>query len=207
MEWTLRSLAALGVSAGLTLVPVSGFADTSDQPFLVTTTTQTAHGTIEMHDVMIFHADPSGTTYTVTGSDGDASQLLRDRTCFDVIERILTAGPSRKGYAIGVAIEGQNTVVPVAMSASVAQPGAGARLVEANGDGSGEVIEGPGRLPVGVHIEAKVLAQDGHLQSATFQQLMYLATPAQPVQVNACAMQRLPPATSPAAAPAPPSPA
>jgi hypothetical protein len=190
MQWTHRTLGTLGVAGALALVPLSGSADTLDQPFLVTTSTQTASGLVSRRAVMVVHAD---------GTGDDATQP-RDRSCYAVLQRVLAAGSARRPYTIGVVLD-DNLIVNVPMTANLAQPGAGARLIDASGDGATALQAADSKLPVTVHVEARVLAQDGRLEAATFNEMAYIATPAQTVEVSGCAVQRLPtapPATPPA---------
>jgi hypothetical protein len=198
MEWKLRSLGALGLAAGFTLVPFGVSADTLDQPFLVTTTTQTASGTVAFRDVLIVRSDA-----TVTG---DPATVQRDSVCMAIVQRVLAAGSPRKPYTIGVALDDEHAV-NVPMRASVSEPGSGARLVEADGTAAGDMVNAANdRVTIGVHVDARVLAQDGRLEAATFRELTYLNTPMQTLAVSGCAMQRLP-AAPPAADATPPTPA
>jgi hypothetical protein len=182
MEWTHRSLGSLGVAAALALVPLSGSADTADQPFLVTTTQQTPNNTTSHRAVLLVHAD---------GAPSDDASTPRDRSCYAVVQRVLAAGAARTPYVIGIVLD-DDTVVNVPMTASLAQPAAGARLIYANGSAIGELVGPAVRVPIGIRIEAHVLAQNGHLEAATFSESTYVTTPSQPVEVSGCAMQRLP---------------
>jgi len=82
--------------------------------------------------------------------------------------------------------------LPVPITANLEQPANGARLLEAAGDAGGDVSDGATHMRLGVHIDARVLAQDGHLESATFRQITYLNSLAQTVGVSSCSLQRLP---------------
>jgi hypothetical protein len=184
MEWKLRSLGALGLGAGLALVPFSVSADTLDQPFLVTTTTQTAGGTVAYRDVLIVRSDA-----TIAGAP---AVVQRDSVCMAIVQRVLAAGSPAKPYTIGVALDDDHAV-QVPMRASVTQPGSGARLVEATGNAAGNLVNAANdHVTIGVHVDARVLAQDGRLEAATFRELTYLNTPMQTVEVSGCDMQRLP---------------
>jgi hypothetical protein len=190
MEWKLRSLGALGLATGFTLVPFGVSADTLDQPFLVTTTTQTAGGTVAYRDVLIVRSDA-----TVAG---DPATVQRDSACLAIVQRVLAAGAARKPYAIGVALDDDHAV-DVLMRGSVSEPGSGARLVEATGNAAGDMVNAANdHVTIGVHVDARVLAQDGRLEAATFRELTYLNTPMQTVEVSGCAMQRLPIPSTPA---------
>lgn len=182
MEWTHRSLGSLGIAAALALIPLSGSADTADQPYLVTTTQQTPNNTVSHRAVLLVHAD---------GAPSEAASTPRDRSCYAVVRRVLAAGAARAPYVIGVVLD-DDTVVSVPMTASLAQPGDGARLIDANGSATGELVGPTARVPIGIRVEAHVLAQDGHLEAATFSASTYVTTPAQPLEVSGCAMQRLP---------------
>jgi hypothetical protein len=182
MTRTHRTLGALGAAAAVALVPLSGSADALDQPFLITTSTQTATSTASHRAVLVVHADGAS----------DASTAERDRSCYAVLQRVLSAGSPRKPYTIGVALDA-DTIVNVPVTANLAQPGAGARLIDATGAGIARVaVAGTANVPLTVHVEAHVLAQDGRLESATFREMAYLATPDQTVEVSDCALQRLP---------------
>jgi hypothetical protein len=198
MQWKLRALGALGLGASLALVPFSVSADTLDQPFLVTTTTETAGGTVAYRDVLIVHSDASVT--------GDPATVQRDTSCLALVQRVLAAGSPRTPYTIGVALDDAHAIV-VPMRATVSQPGSGTRLVEASGTAAGDLVNAADdHVTLAVHVDARVLAHDGRLEAATFRELTYLNTPAQTVQVSGCAMQRLPIAP-PASDAAPPTPA
>jgi hypothetical protein len=195
MGKTLRSIATLGIAAGVALLPLGVCADTLDQPFLVTMTTQTANGTVAYRDVLVLRSDSS--------IAGAPDSLERDGSCLAIVQRVLAAGATRKPYAIGVALDDDHAL-EVPMTGNVTQPGSGARLVEAAGTAAGNLVSATASVTVGVHVDARVLAQDGHLEAATFQELTFLNNPAQPVEVSACSMQRIPQAP-PAAAPAGPA--
>ena len=181
MEWTHRAVAGLGFTVALALAPLSGSADTADQPFLVTTTEQTATNTASHRTVLLVHAD---------GAPSADASTPRDRSCYAVLQRVFQAGASRTPYVIGVALD-DDTIVNVPMTARLERPGGGAHLIEANGDAAGEMISANTRLPIGIHVEAHVLAQNGRLEAATFSESTYVNSQ-QPVAVTGCAMQRLP---------------
>lgn len=184
MGKTLRSIATLGIAAGVALLPLGVCADTLDQPFLVTMTTQTANGTVAYRDVLVLRSDSS--------IAGAPDSLERDGSCLAIVQRVLAAGATRKPYAIGVALDDDHAV-QVPMRASVTQPGSGARLVEATGNAAGNLVNAANdHVTIGVHVDARVLAQDGRLEAATFRELTYLNTPMQTVEVSGCDMQRLP---------------
>jgi hypothetical protein len=188
MEWTFRSVCAVGIGAVAVAFPVSGSADTVDQPFLVTTSVQFADSTTSSRDVLLVRADANSSTITGTSSD-DAARLMRDRSCLAVVQRILEAGAARTPYPIGVALDATH-IVSVPLTATLAQPGNGARLIEASGDTAGIVSDGQRRMEIDIHIDARVLAQDGKLQAATFRQLT--STPGQALNASECSLQRLP---------------
>jgi hypothetical protein len=78
------------------------------------------------------------------------------------------------------------------MNATIAQPATGAKLIQASGSAAGDVVTASTRAPLGIHVDARILAQDGLLQSATFRQSMYATNPADPLGVSACDIERLP---------------
>jgi hypothetical protein len=190
MERTLRSFGPLGIAATLALIPVSGSADAIDQPYLVTTSNQSANGTSTSQEVVIVHGATVTADNTGTRDDG--------RTCLAIVQNVLAAG--RKRYTIGVALDDDHAF-SVPMRSNVSQPATGARLLQASGDASGDVVSATDRVSIAVHVDARVLAQDGQLQAATLRELTYLITPMQTVQVSACAMQRLPASTPATSAP------
>jgi hypothetical protein len=184
MEWTPFSAGTLAVAASLALIPLAGSADTLDQPYLVTTTSQTATGTVSYRDVMIVRADN-----TAVAPNADA--VDRDRSCYGILQRVLTTGAVSKPYTIGIALD-DNNIVPVPMKASVQQPAIGARLVQANGDAGGDLVSASAQIGIGVHVDARALAQNGHLEAATLNTVTYLTNGMQAVETSACAIQRLP---------------
>jgi len=201
MGMTLRSIGTLGIAAGVALVPLGVSADTLDQPYLVTMTSQTANGTLAYRDVLVVRADSS--------IAGAPDSVQRDAACIAIAQRVLAEGAPRKPYAIGVALDDQHALA-VPMTGSVSEPGSGARLVEAAGTAAGDLITASDRVTVGVHVDARVLSHNGHLEAATFRELTFVNDPAQPVAVSACSMQRIPqapadaaPASPEAAAPSP----
>jgi hypothetical protein len=195
MEWTHCSAGALAAAAGLALIPLSGSADTLDQPYLVTSTSQSAAGTVSYRDVLIVRSDN-----TAVAPNPDA--VDRDRACYTILQRVLTTGAVTKPYTIGIALDDAN-VVPVPMKASVEQPAAGARLIEADGDAGGDLVSASAQISIAVHVDARVLARGGHLESATLSAVTYTTNPMQTVEASGCTIQRLPQAPVNAVAPTP----
>jgi hypothetical protein len=184
MEWTHFSAGTLAVAASLALIPLAGSADTVEQPYLVTTTSQTAAGTVSYRDVMIVRGDN-------TAVAPNAEAVDRDRACYTILQRVLTTGAVTKPYTISIELDDEN-VVPVPMKARVQRPAAGARLVQANGDAGGALINATAQIGIGVHVDARALAQDGRLEAATLTTLTYTTNPMQTVETSGCAIQRLP---------------
>jgi len=191
MNCTLRTIGSLGIAAGVALLPLSASADGSDHPYLVTTTTQSAAGTIAYRDVLVVHDDSTATA-------GDAATVERDRSCLTIAQRVLATGAAHRPYTIGVALDDEH-IVAVPVTASESAPGSGARLVQAAGTAAGSVVTATDSRRIAVRIDARVLAQDGRLEAATFQELTYLTDPLQPLEVSGCALQRLPDAPTPTA--------
>ena len=183
MNWTIHSVGTLGVAASLALVPLSGSADTLDQPYLVTTTTQTAAGTVSYRDIMIVHGR--------SAISADSAAVERDRSCYTILQHFLADGSVRKPYTIKVALDDDH-VVPVPMMTTLVAPATGARLVQADGDADGRLVGASVTVPIAVHVDVRVLAQDGRLQAATLRESTTLQAPLQMVQVSGCAVQRLP---------------
>jgi hypothetical protein len=190
-----RTIGAFGVAATLALIPLSGSADVVDQPYLITTTAETPDGSTTFRDVLVIHGDANGGSLIAT-STVDPLRLTRDRSCFAVIQGIARqeAG-SRAPFSIGVAVDDEH-VIPVQMTATIAEPADGARMITATGTSTGTVVTASTRQPLGVQIDAHVLAQNGSLESASFRQTMYATDPAQPLGVSACDVQRLPAGTT-----------
>jgi hypothetical protein len=195
MDITHRMVGTLGVAATLALIPLTGSADMIDQPFLITTTAQSPDGSTTFRDVVVIHGDATGGSVVAT-STIDPLRLTRDRSCFAVVENIEhQESGARAPFSIGVALDDQH-VVPVQMNATVAQPAAGAQVIQANGTTAGNIVTASTRTPLGIEIDARIVAQDGLLQSATFRQTMYATDPAQPMGVSACDIERLPSGTT-----------
>ncbi len=193
-----RAVGVLGTGALLALVPITGHADTPDTRFLITTSAQTNDGTSTFRDVVILRGD--GSSGEVIGSSSnDAVRALRDRSCYGVIasiarqENTAHAAPIR----IGVILDPEH-IVPVPLTAAVDEPAAGARLIEANGDASSTIAGAGTAVSIGIRVDSRILAQNGQLQAATFRQVTYLSDGGTPVDVSACAVQRVPPALAPA---------
>jgi len=188
MEWIRRSFGPLALAACLASVPLSVSADTVDQPYLVTTTTQTASGNASLQNIIVVRA--GATDADDDGSNGHA------RACFGLLQHVLAAGPTnRRPYTIGVALDNA-TVVPVPVTASSAQPGTGVRLIQATGDAGGDIITATDRVPINLHVDARILTQAGQLQTATFREVTYVDTLEHTISVSTCSVQRLPTETT-----------
>jgi hypothetical protein len=184
MEWMRRPFGPLGIAACLALVPLSVSADTVDQPYLVTTTTQTASGNASLQNIIVVRA--GATDADDDGNNGHA------RACFGLLQHVLAAGPTNhRPYTIGVALDNA-TIVAVPLTASSAQPGTGVRLIQANGDAGGDIITATNRVPINLHVDVRVLTQAGQLQAATFREVTYVDTLEHTLSVNTCSVQRLP---------------
>jgi hypothetical protein len=184
MDWTLRSIGMLGFAAGVALAPVGASADSTDQPFLVTTSATTPGGTVSFRDVMIVRGND-------TGVSSDLAAAVRDRSCYLMFQHVLTNASDRKPTTLSVALDDAH-VVPIAVKESIAEPAVGARLVEAIGDGGGDLVSATADVPIDVHVDLRVLTQDGELQAATYREATSVASPGQAVAVSSCSVQRLP---------------